>query len=167
MGNSPTGDYTVSVALDAGKATKDLTIVVNRTHVQAMRLSTGPQIISLTVIPTFGSTAEDIFGPPLPLEFFPLLGLPPSAARFTGPERISITDEPQLFVPEVFTWNHDFGRAIPERFVGVVVVGNPKHPEMVPGTGYVVTLSPFDGVFRDAMLIIPGDPIDEHSRSSP
>ena len=91
--------------------------------------------------PTFGSTVEDIFGPPLPLEFFPFLNLPPSAARFTGPERISITDEPRLFVDQVFTWNHDFGSAIPDRFVGVVVVNvlDPRHPEMVPGTGYVAS----------------------------
>ena len=70
---------------------------------------------------------------------------------------------------QVFTWNHDFGSAIPDRFVGVVVVNvlDPRHPEMVPGTGYVASLTPFDGVFRDAMLIIPGDPIDEHARSGP
>ena len=167
MGSAPTSDYTFSVTLDAaGKATRDLTFVINRVHVQAMRLSTGPQVLTLTVKPIFGSTLADIFGPALPFPILEILGRA-SESRLAGPSRLSVTDEPNLFVPLVITWNHDFENAIPQRFVGVVRVGDPQHPEMVPGIGYVVALTPFDAVFRDAMLIIPGDPIEEHTRSSP
>ena len=159
MGFAPVGEYTFGTALDGqGKATRDLTIVVSRAQIQTMRLSTGPQLMSLSVRPIFGSTVDDIFGPPIP--FSPL-------SKFAGPDRLSMTDEPFLFVPSVTTWHHDFGKDFPQRLRAVVRVGDPRHPELIPGFGYIVSLAPLDGQDRDAMLLIPGDPIQDNTRNGP
>lgn len=149
IGKSATGVYTFQVKLAAGKATRDFTVVATRSQVQTMRLTTGPQVMSLSVKPLFGSTVADIF-------------------TFTGPNRRSVTEDPLLLVLPQFvtTWNHDFAKSEAQRLRGLVFVGDARHPEMQPGFGYLVTLAPLDGKFRDVMLIIPGSPIVENTRTS-
>ena len=159
MGGSATGTYTFSVPLDAnGQATRDFTVVATRAQLQALRLSSGPQVVSLSVDPIFGSRIQDIF-------------------KFTGPDRLSVTDDPRLFVLPglglVTTWFNDYGNAIPDRLRGTVDVGDARHPVLVPGFGYIVTVAPLDPNFQlideliDTMLLIPGEPITDHTRGSP
>ena len=159
MGVGATGDYTLRVVLQGdGTATRDLTVVINRFHAQAMRMTTGPQLVSLNVVPALGSKVTDIFGPqrsPIPF--------PPAGSRFSGPDRFSVTDEPKLFAGTVFTWTNDYTVDFVDRRRGLVPVRptETRHPEMVPGFGYIVGVAAFDKVTRDFMLIIPGDPVIE------
>ena len=95
------------------------------------------------------------------------MGVGNDVSKFAGPDRLSVTDEPFLFVPSVTTWHHDFGKDFPQRLRAVVRVGDPRHPELIPGFGYIVSLAPLDGQDRDAMLLIPGDPIQDNTRNGP
>ena len=107
-------------------------------------------IIALSVKPLFGSSVPEIF-------------------KFTGPGRTSVVDEKSklLVIASITqTWFNDFGKPIPDRLRGTVGVGDPRHPAMAPGFGYIATVLPLDGIKRDVMLIIPGDPIIENTRTS-
>ena len=155
MGRSSTGSYTFTATLVDDTATRDLTVVVTRAHVQAMRLSQGTQILSLTVKPIFGSKVTDIFNFKDP-------------RRPTDPERFSLREDLRVRSFGVTMWYTDPGNPLPIsiRGIGPVVVGDPRHPEMVPGFGYIINLGPPIKP-KDLMLIIPGDPIIEHTRNSP
>ena len=73
MGQSLSGSYTFTIDVPASPTTvtRDFTVVASRAQVQALPLSTGPQVIALSVKPVLGARVEDIF-------------------KFTGPDRLSI-----------------------------------------------------------------------------
>ncbi len=152
MGSNTMGTYSIpgGVPLDAnGQGSRDITVVITRAHVQALRLVEGTQIISLTVKPIFGSKVADIF-------------------KFRDPDRFSLREDRRLRVFGVTMWFTDPATPLPisGRGIAPVFVGDPRHPEMVPSFGYIVNLGPPISP-TDVMLIIPGEPIVEHTRSSP
>ena len=137
MGSSPTGSYSIPVGLDAGgKATRNLSVVVTRSNVQTMALPADFNIVALTVQPE-STLIGDIF-------------------KFSGPDRLSLVDDPQSNVFFVNAWDPKGEVPIDQR-AGTPATLFPTD-RLVPGQGYMVFVVNLDNLQppRDHMLIIPG-----------
>ena len=147
MGPSATGSYTIpgGIPLDGdGMATRDLTLVVSRSHVQAMALPADFNIVALTVQPE-STSVQDIF-------------------TFSGPDRHSLVDDPLSAVFFVQTWN-------PRSEVPIAQWAGQKQTlrgadELDVARGYLVFVINFNPAVppRDHMLIIAGQPIFDTTR---
>ena len=138
--SSPAGSYSIPVSLDAGgKATRNLSVVVSRSHVQTMALPSDFNIVALTVQPE-STLIGDIF-------------------KFSGPDRLSIVDDPKSNVFFVNAWDPKGEVPIDQR-AGTPATLFPTD-RLVPGQGYMVFVVNLDTLQppRDHALIIPGSPL--------
>ena len=143
-----TNQYSFTVPSGVQSFTRDLTIMVTRSQVQAMPLVQDLNIISLTIDPP-NRNWQEVFK-----ESEQLLSDPDAVAR--------------IGVGDISIWFTSATLPLEQRFAGIFPIDFLPPPfvarDMIPGLGHLVFLS-----FNDAIAIIRGTPLPDlgdNSRSS-